>query len=155
MSKLRYPRWSASFPDCVVELTPCRRTRFALLAGGWLALLLGTAFLVRLEVSISIKLLLLPVWWLHSGRSLSRFAAAQNDLTALRVRASGACEVLGRGRKARSAQLLAGSIVTRQWAWLRVADDAGKIYGELLLRGGVEARVWRRFQVMSQWGGIH
>ncbi|MEM7503295.1 MAG: hypothetical protein AAF417_14675 [Pseudomonadota bacterium] len=155
MSELRHPQWSASFPDCVVELTPCRRTRLSLCAAGWLSLLFGTAFLVRLEVSISIKLLLLPVWWLQSGQSLSRFAAAQRDLTGLRVNASGACEVLGRGRKAQSAHLLAGSIVTPQWAWLRVADEAGRIYGELLLRGGVEATVWRRFQVMSQWGGIH
>lgn len=155
MSEPKIPRWNASFPDCVVELKPSPRARLYLLSAGWLTLLLGSAFIVRVEISVWVKLILLPAWWLDGAGTLARMAGAQRWLKAVRLRPSGDCEAVGPGFVGRPARLLSASIVTQHWAWLRVADEEGRIYSELILRGGVEAIVWRRFQVLSQWGLCH
>lgn len=137
MSSTTY--WAEIRPDL-----PCRR--LVLIAGSLLALA-GVPVILSLPVGPWPMLLLQGFWLAWSGRELVLLWRAQRRCSGYRLAAGGELQIWGAGG-ARPASLMPGSVVLHEIAWLRIRDEQGRVWGELIRGKHRESEEWRRFQVI-------
>lgn len=129
------------------EIRPDRALRQRLLASGLALSLLGVMATLSLPLPILVRGLVAGAWLSWGVFELLRLLRAYRRCSGLRLASDGEVLVLGRGQ-ARSASLLPGCVVLDEFAWLRLRDDRGRTWGELVTGNHRESEEWRRFQVI-------
>lgn len=118
-----------------------------LLASGLALSLSGVAAILSLPMAGPVRGLAAVAWLAWSAHELLHLLRAYRRCTGLRLAADGEVLVLGRGA-ARRARLLPGCVVLDGFAWLRLCDDSGRTWGELVRGNHRESEEWRRFQMI-------
>ena len=119
--------------------------------GGCAALLVGLVLLMRLPVSVSLRLALSVLWLIGSIWELGRQARGFHRIKTIRLQAGEATFIDRQGRQA-PVQIMSGSIVLPRLAWLRLKLTDGLIYGELLRGDPTSCEQWRHLQILWRQG---
>jgi hypothetical protein len=85
-----------------------------------------------------------------SAAELAILLRAYRACVLLTLHADGSVEIEAADGGRREARLLPGSVVLRQWAWLRIRSPAAPAWAELLTPGAQDREQWRRFQVICR-----
>ena len=118
---------------------------------GCAALLVGLLLLIRLPLSVPIRLPLCALWIIGSIRELSRQSRGFDRIKAIRLEVGGATVIDRLGIQA-PVQIMSGSVVLPRLAWLRLRWPDGLICGELLRGDPAVCRQWRHLQILWRQG---
>ena len=118
---------------------------------GCAAFLIGLLLLIRLPVSVPVRLALVVPWIIGSIRGLSRQSRGVHRIKAIRLEVGVATVVDRHGRQA-PVRIMSGSIVLPRLAWLRLRLADGLICGELLRGDATVCLQWRHLQILWRQG---
>ena len=121
-----------------------------LLISGLMLSLTGSGLILLLPfagLSLQVKAVVAAAWTIWSGRELLTHWRVYGRWSVLTLHANGETELSGR-QESCAAQVLPGSIVLADLAWLRIRAESGEIWGELVAADPRESEEWRRFQVI-------
>ena len=110
--------------------------------------LCGVLLIVLLPVHGAWRLLLLVIWLADCVLSLHRLAVAWPRVAAIRLDSHGTIRIEGPSGDRFTTTLVSGSVVCRQFAWLRFRLPGGGCHSELLLAAHAGAVDWHRFQLI-------
>ena len=79
---------------------------------------------------------------------LQRLEQGFDACKAIRIDSSGEAMILGDDENWVPARLLSGSVLLRKLAWMRLQDQSGRIYLELISGDARQSQNWRRLQVI-------
>jgi hypothetical protein len=130
------------------ELDADPRLRRLVLICGWLALVAGAIVCLSMPLAWEWRLAASSVWLLVSERELRVMANGHKRYSGVRLDANGDAALLTHGGDWLPATLLAGSVVLPSLAWLRLKDQDGHKWVELLACKCPENKAWRRLQVI-------
>ena len=119
--------------------------------GGCGALLVGLLLLMRLPLSVLVRLPLCALWLAGSIRELSRLSRGFDRIRAIHLEV-GAASVSDRHGRQTPVQIMSGSVVLPRLAWLRLRLADGLICGELLRGDPDVSRHWRHLQILWRQG---
>jgi len=126
------------------------RLRRLVLISGLVLALTGSGLVLLLPfagLSLPGKAVVAAVWTIWSGRELLTHWRAYGRWSVLTLYANGDTELFGK-QKSCAAQVLPGSIVLPDIAWLRIRAENGESWGELVAADPSESEEWRRFRVI-------
>lgn len=129
-------------------LTPESRLRKSVLLVSVVLIGAGTLLLATLSAPPLVRGFACVVWCLAGIRNIVRLAQNFARVAAIRLYPDGAAELLDADHEPRPAMLADGSVVLRNWAWLRLRRDDGGSVAELLRGDGRKDHDWRRLQVI-------
>lgn len=141
---------SSTYSTC---LTPDRQLRGLLRVSASLLGLLGVGIIVLSDLPGALQFVLLLFWGAEIGRQRCVLRRSQWNCSVIRLSNDGTLRVKDRLGEWRLAELMPGSIVLRQIAWLRYRDHAGQTNVELLRGNSLECQQWRRLQVIWRFIG--
>ena len=118
---------------------------------GWLALLSGFAIVVHLGWPVAVRALLALLWIADTGIQLAALCRAQATVRALRLLDDGFCEIRDRDGTVHRCPVLAGTVLTRTFAWLRIRLPSGANYGEWLTAARCGREAWQGLQWAWRW----
>ena len=124
------------------------RLRRIVLGSGLGLLAAGVVVLACLPLAPPVIAAASGLWTAWVGRELAVLWRVYGRTPGYRLWADGAIDVLAGGGSGLSGRVAPGSLVTRRWAWLRIAASDGRCWGELVAGNGRESQQWRRFQVI-------
>lgn len=130
------------------ELVPDPILRRVVIVAGWVASGLGVTIILTLPVHPAWRLFAALVWLLPNARKLYLIAKWNKRCQGLRVAHTGDVEIITDRRSSTSAKLVAGSIVLRRIAWLKLESEDGQRFAELLRGKCSQDEDWRRLQVI-------
>jgi hypothetical protein len=131
-----------------IELTPELRLRRIVLASGAALGGAGVLVMMTLPVAAHWRWLGASLWGLVGLREILIIASGYRRYRRIRIDSSGALELLRTQGGWMSAELLAGSVVLQNLAWLRFRLPGGLPCAELLQGNMRENESWRRFQLI-------
>ena len=114
---------------------------------GCAAILIGLVLLIRLPISVPIRLPLIAYWLITGVRQLGRQSRGNHRAKTIRMEAADATLIDRQGRQS-PVQIMSGSVVLPRLAWLRLKCPDGLIFGELLRRDSADSEQWRRLQIL-------
>ena len=130
------------------ELRPDSRLRRAVIASGFVLLILGLLMLLFVDWSPILRGLIGVSWGGLTALRLLQLARAYTQNGILRLGADGGVNIEATDGRRVAAALQPGSLVLQRYAWLRIAPEVGRPYAELLTGDPRENEDWRRFQVI-------
>jgi hypothetical protein len=122
--------------------------RRLVLGSGLLLSVIAIPVISTLGLTVMVRAVLAAAWLSVFARQwwFLRRAYAQNGI--LRVDAKGRVQCQCSAGEWAPLEILPGSIVTNDWAWLRLGQADGPDYAELLRGDARQSQDWRRFQVI-------
>ena len=143
----------------VADLKPDPDLRKIVMLAGCAAFLVGLLLLIRLPVSVPIRLALVVPWLIVSIRELGRQSRGVHRIRSIRLGVGEALVIDRQGRQA-PVQIMSGSVVLQKVAWLRLRFADGLICGELLRGDAAHNEHWRHLQILwrqgpAAFGGRH
>ncbi len=132
------------------DLRPDPWLRIIVLTSGRLLIAAGLVVILVLELEVAARAAACLLW-IGVGRfELWRVQRGFDYCVALRVFPSGEIALLNSDQEWVSGTLQTGSLVLRNFAWLRMQMDSGQIIVELLRGDARERADWRRLQVIRR-----
>jgi hypothetical protein len=141
---------TGSFVPYTASLCADSRQRRLVVGSGALFFVTGLVILAALPVAVPWRSLLALGFTLLSAAELAVLLKAYRDCVALTLHADGSVEIEGPCGGRRKARLMPGSVVLRQWAWLRIQPPAAPAWAESLNPRTQDREQWRRFQVICR-----
>jgi|GEM_PF-956964 len=142
---------SSSAYSATLKPDPWLRT--LLLTVGRLLIAAGLALILTLPLDPIARALGAVLWLVFGTFELSRLQRGFASLSAVRLRCDGGVEVCCRDEQWLAGQLLSGSVVLENLAWLRLRLDSGALILELFRGNARECDDWRRLQVIWRHTG--
>jgi hypothetical protein len=139
-----------SFAPYTVRLRADRSQRRLVIGSGAVFFVTGLVILAALPVAVPWKCALALGFSALSLAELAIFVRAYRECAWLTLHADGSVEIEAADGRRREARLLPGSVVLRQWAWLRMKSPAAPAWAEPLTPGAQDREQWRRFQVICR-----
>jgi hypothetical protein len=136
---------SNSYSTC---LTPDPWLRIAVLTSGRLLILIGATLILTLELGVLIRAAACLAWIVMGRFELMRLERGFEVCTAVRLSSDGQISVLDNEQQCRSCSLQSGSVVLKNYAWLRLRTVDGEYCVELLRGDARQGQQWRRLQVI-------
>ena len=130
------------------DLTADPKLRLIVFGSGVGAAVGGIAAIIALPLEGSWRAGLVGIWVLICGRDLWLLAAGYKHCARIRIEHSGNMFVYAPDGRLRTATIDAGSIVLREFAWLRFRSESGRRHVELLRRKTAQNKDWRHLQVI-------
>ena len=132
------------------ELDPSPALRKFVLLSAAVALLAGTAIIMHLPLSLTLRGVLCSVWILDCSNELKRLRRGSARIGRLQLDANGDIFATGPGGRSEYLELLSGSVVLSRVAWLRLRFPDGSVAGELLAGDPLRDPRWYRLQLIWQ-----
>ncbi len=136
---------SNSYSAC---LTPDPWLRILVLTSGRGLLAGGLVLILILPLDAAIRALACLFWGFSGQSELRALRRGYRACSAIRVTVGGELMLRNYEREWRPATLLAGSVVLRNLAWLRLSTASGVRYAECLRGDARKSEDWRRLQVI-------
>jgi len=136
---------SSSYSTC---LTPDPWLRIAVLTSGRLLVAAGLVLILTLDLDAEIRAASCLVWVVAARYELLRIERGFESLTAIRLSSGGEIAVLNNDQEWLPVTLQTGSVVLRNFAWLRLRGASGDNFVELLRGSARQSQDWRRLQVI-------
>ena len=130
------------------NLTPDPWLRIVVLTSGRLLIAAGLVVILTLSVDTALRVLGCLIWGAFGRFELNRLGQGFDTCSAIRVDSSGEFSVLKNNDNWVPASLMTGSVLLRKLGWLRVKDESGQIFLELVRGDARQSHDWRRFQVI-------
>ena len=130
------------------ELNPDPALRWLVMLSGVAATVVGLLTITLLSLPLVWRTLAALAWLLLNGRELLLIAKGYKRCRRIRIEHDGAAELLGPDGNWTAATLVAGSIVVRRVAWLRLETQDGRRFAELICYKYAQNEEWRRLQVI-------
>ena len=118
---------------------------------GCAALLVGLMLLMRLPLSLPIRLFFCAFWLFGGIRELGRQSRGFDRIKLIRLNV-GEAIVFDRQGTLAPVQIMSGSVVITRLAWLRLKLPDGLICGELLRGDPAVCEQWRHLQILWRQG---
>ena len=129
-------------------LTPDPWLRIAVLTSGRLLVAAGLVLILTLDLDAEIRATSCLVWVVAARHELLQIERGFESLTAIRLSSGGAIAVRNDDQEWLPVTLRTGSIVLRNFAWLRLQAANGDNFVELLRGNARQNQDWRRLQVI-------
>ena len=136
---------SNSYSAC---LAPDPWLRIVVSISGRLLIAAGLALLLVLAIDELLKAVSCIVWILIGRFELRRLEGGFETCRAIRIESSGDAMILNSEENWVPARLLTGSVLLRRLAWIRLQDQSGRIFLELISGDARQSQNWRRLQVI-------
>ncbi len=136
---------SNSYSTC---LAPDPWLRIAVLSSGRLLVLIGAGLILTLELGASIRAAACLAWIVMGRFELLQMERGFERCTTVRLSSDSQFSVLDGDQQWRSCTLQSGSVVLKNYAWLRLRAEDGENFAELLRGDARQSHQWRRLQVI-------
>ena len=130
------------------RLTPDPWLRIAVLTSGRLLVAVGIVLILTLDLDAKIRAASCFVCVVAARHELLRIERGFESLTAIRLSSAGEIAVLNNDQEWLPVTLQTGSVVLRNFAWLRLQAANGDNFVELLRGNARQSQEWRRLQVI-------
>ncbi len=130
------------------RLTPDPWLRIAVLTSGRLLVAAGLVLILILDLDAKIRAASCVIWVVAARHELIRIERGFESLTAVRLSSAGEFAVLNSDQEWLPVTLQTGSVVLRNFAWLRLQAANGDHFVELLRGNARQSQEWRRLQVI-------
>ena len=130
------------------DLEASRRGRLVVSTTAVLFAAAGAGIALTMPWSWPIRVLCTFLWLADAGIGLWRIRRGWAVCERIRLSSSGAILVTGPDGSRQSVSLATGTLVLRQFAWLRYTTQAGWTGAEFLICRSPEDPDWHRFQVI-------
>jgi len=115
---------------------------------GRLLIAAGLALILVLDIDVVLRVAGCLVWVLAGRFELRRLEQGFDACKAIRIDSSGEAMILNSEENWMPATLLTGSVLLRRLAWIRLQDQSGQIFLELISGDARQSQDWRRLQVI-------
>ena len=132
------------------ELVPSPALRKFVLLSAAVAMLTGTAIIMHLPLSLTLRGVLCSIWILDCSGELKRLRRGSARICRLQLDANGDIFATGPGGRSEYLELLSGSVVLSRLAWLRLRFPDGSVAAELLAGDPRRDPRWHRLQLIWQ-----
>ena len=139
-----------SFAPYTAKLRADPGQRRLVIGSGTVFALTGLAIVAALPVAAPWQWILALGFSALSAAELLMHVRAYRKCVLLTLHADGSVEIEATDGARREARLLPGSVVLRQWAWLRLRSADRAAWAEPLAPGTQDREQWRRFQVICR-----
>ena len=129
-------------------LTPDPWLRIAVLTSGRLLILIGATLILTLALGALIRAVACLAWICMGRVELLRMERGFEACTAVRLSSDGQISVLDDDQQWHACSLQSGSVVLRNYAWLRLRAADGEYFVEPLRGDARQSHQWRRLQVI-------
>jgi len=136
---------SISYSTC---LTPDPWLRITVLTSGRLLIAAGLVLILTLNLDTAIRAASCFAWFVAGRYEIVRIERGFESCNAVRLSADGDIAVLNNDQEWLPVTLQTGSIVLRNYAWLRMQTENGEKFVELLRGNARQSEDWRRLQVI-------
>jgi hypothetical protein len=130
------------------ELSPDPFLRRVVILFGIAAAVVGLATILALSMPPVWRAFAALLWLIMNGRELVLIAKGYKQCRRIRIGHDGDVELLGRDGSWMPATLVSGSVVLRQYAWLRFETREGLRFAEPVRAKNAQSEGWRRLQVI-------
>jgi len=130
------------------SLTPDPWLRIVVLTSGRLLIAAGLALLLILAIDVVLRAAGCLVWVAIGRFELRRLTQGFEACRVIRIDSSGEITILDNDDKWVPATLLTGSVLLRKLGWMRLQDQSGQIFLELIRGDARQSQDWRRLQVI-------
>jgi len=130
------------------SLTPDPWLRIVVLTSGRLLIAAGLALLLILAIDVVLRAAGCLVWVAIGRFELQRLTQGFEACRVIRIDSSGEITILDNDDKWVPATLLTGSVLLRKLGWMRLQDQSGQIFLELIRGDARQSQDWRRLQVI-------
>jgi hypothetical protein len=108
----------------------------------------GLALLLILAIDVVLRAAGCLVWVAIGRFELRRLTQGFETCRVIRIDSSGEITILDNDDKWVPARLLTGSVLLRKLGWMRLQDQSGQIFLELIRGDARQSQDWRRLQVI-------
>ena len=136
---------SNSYSTC---LTPDPWLRITILTSGRILIAAGLVLILTLDLDTAIRAASCFVWFVAGWHELVCMERGFESCKAVRLSSDGEIAVLNNEQEWLPVTLQTGSIVLRNYAWLRLQAANGDNFVELLRGNARQSEDWRRLQVI-------
>ena len=136
---------SKSYSTC---LTPDPWLRITVLTSGRLLIAAGLVLILTLNLDTAIRALGCFAWFVAGRYEIVRIERGFEFCNAIRLSSDGEIAVLNNDQEWLPVTLQTGSIVLRNYAWLRLEAANGDNFVELMRGNARQSEEWRRLQVI-------
>ena len=136
---------SKSYSTC---LTPDPWLRITVLTSGRLLIAAGLVLILTLDLDTAIRAVSCFVWFVAGWYEIVRIERGFESCNAVRLSSDGEIAVLNNDQEWLPVTLQTGSIVLRNYAWLRFQAANGEKFVELMRGNARQSEEWRRLQVI-------
>lgn len=136
---------SISYSTC---LTPDPWLRITVLTSGRLLIAAGLILILTLDLDTTIRVVGCVVWFVAGRYEIVAIERGFESCNGVRLSADGEFAILNNDQEWLPVTLLTGSIVLRNYAWLRLQAENGEKFVELLRGNARQSEDWRRLQVI-------
>ena len=130
------------------ELRPDDTLRKFVVLSAAIAAIAGLSLIMHMPLSALSRVFSSAVWLVWCGVEIRVLTWPWPNVSRIGINAAGEVWVIDTAGQRLSATLLRGSIVIRQFAWLRMCLEDGRKYAELVSGNAVEDYQWHRFQLI-------
>jgi len=130
------------------SLTPDPWLRIVVSTSGRLLIAAGLALILVLGIDVELRAMGCLVWVAFGRFELRQLEQGFDACKAIRIDSNGEVTVLVNDEKWVPATLLTGSVVLRKLGWIRLKDQRGQIFLELIRGDARQSQNWRRLQVI-------
>jgi hypothetical protein len=130
------------------SLTPDPWLRILVLTSGRLLIAAGLVLILNLAVDTGLRFLGCLVWGAFGRFELKRLQQGFDACSAIRVDSNGEFSVLKNHDNWVPASLMTGSALLRKLGWMRLQDETGQVFLELIRGDARQSQDWRRLQVI-------
>ncbi len=118
-------------------------------------MLVGAVLILVMPLPLLPRIFAAGMWFVASGYDIDRQRRAYSQYRGLRLDCEGRLELKNQHGDWLRARLLPGSLVLRNFGWIRVRDERGRVFAEPVRGGCRDSREWRRLQVLWRHVGAH
>ena len=136
---------SISYSTC---LTPDPWLRITVLTSGQLLIAAGIVLILTFNLDIAIRATRCFAWFIAGCYELAHIERGFESCNAVRLSSDGEIAVLNNDQEWLPVTLQTGSIVLRNYAWLRLRAANGDNFVELMHGNSRQSEEWRRLQVI-------
>jgi hypothetical protein len=130
------------------SLTPDPWLRLVVAVSGRLLIAAGLALILVLAIDVMLRAAGCIVWVLVGRWELRQLEQGFDACKGIRIDSSGDAMILNSDENWVPARLLTGSVLLRRLAWIRLQDQSGRIFLELISGDARQSQNWRRLQVI-------
>ncbi len=130
------------------SLTPDPWLRIVVLTSGRLLVAAGLVLILNLAVDTGLRVLGCLGWAAFGRFELRRLEQGFDACAAIRVDSNGDFAVLKNNDNWVPASLMTGSVLLRKLGWMRLQDESGQVFLELIRGNARQSQDWRRLQVI-------
>ena len=133
-----------------VKLRPDPLLHRAVLLAGVIAMVIGALIIIDLRLHFLWRCTAGAIWLLDCLFEIRRLLAGEAWVRQVSLDSGGGVTVLDVAGDRVPLTLQSGSIVLRELAWLRVANENGRYYAGLFARRRMDDLEWHRLQLLWQ-----